>query len=202
MKLIKEFPKEFPVDQIIIGYDSARQLQRFCKNQAKKYPNSTMANLIAKIRKVHDRLHLKNHHENCRRGELDPDMHEEMKGVNTQVDEQFFSHLLQFVFTFRNTSATRAPLWILLIQHQWNLKKESKLNNSIPSKEQLKLVPSLKSHKVFYCAKRPISEKSCTLIKTMYSKLKNRLLKPWSVSSISQKSFTKRKSLTDALIND
>ena len=101
VKLFKQFPKEFPIDKVIIGYDSACQLQRFCKSQAKKYPNSPVANLVAKIRKVHDRSHLKNHHENCWRGELDPDMYEEMNGVTTQVAEQFFSHLLQFVYAFR-----------------------------------------------------------------------------------------------------
>ena len=118
VKLQNDFPKAFPLHGLFIGYDNACQLKQFCDNQAKRYPNSVVAVLIAKIRKVHDRLHLKNHHEHCRKGELDPDMYKELDGVNTEVAEQFFSHLLHFVFTFRNTSTVRAPLWMMLILYQ------------------------------------------------------------------------------------
>ena len=133
IKLITDFPTAFALDELIVGYDNACQLKQFCDNQAKRYPKSKVAELIANLRKVHDRLHIRNHHEECRKGELDPDKYRELDGVNTQVAEQFFSHLLNFVCTFRNTSTIRAPLWILLILHNWNLKKEQKLNNTVPS---------------------------------------------------------------------
>ena len=64
-----------------------------------------IAKMISQIRKVHDRLHLQNHLDECKMGELNPDRYDELKNVNTQVAEQFFSHLLRFVKTFRNTSA-------------------------------------------------------------------------------------------------
>ena len=93
-----------------MGYDSACKLKQYCDNQALRYPRSRVAKYISNMRKVHDRLHLQNHREDCKKGDLNPDKYEELNGVNTQVAEQFFSHLLNFVFIFRNTNAVRAPL--------------------------------------------------------------------------------------------
>ena len=150
MKLLRDFPSNFePIAKYFVGYDNACQLKPFCDNQAERYPNSEIVSAISKIQKVHDRLHLNNHSELCRKGELNPDKYKALNGVNTQVAEQFFSHLLKFVFTFRNTSSIRAQIWILLIIHQWNLKKEVKLNNTIPTKQQIRKVPMLKDVNVF-----------------------------------------------------
>ena len=107
---MQKFPQQFePVESILLGYDNACQLSKFFANQRKRFPHSPTAMLVDKIQKIHDRLHLKNHHESCRKGTLDPDVHVSMKGVNTECAEQFFSHLLRFVFTFKNSSMLRAP---------------------------------------------------------------------------------------------
>ena len=180
MKLMKEFPREFePLGEHIIGYDSACTLKQYCDNQALRYPHSPIAKKIANIRKVHDRLHLQNHHDDCKSGALDPDKYEELNGVNTEVAEQFFSHLLNFVFMFRNTSAIRAPLWILLITHQWNLRKVAKINNSKPSKEQVRLIANLKNIKMFKCSKRAVSIMSEARLVALHKVVKNKLLLSW-----------------------
>ena len=147
--------------------------------QAARYPNSTIAKQISEIRKVHDRFHLQNHLDVCKMGELNPDRYAELKNVNTEVAEQFFSHLLRFVHTFRNTSAIRAPIWILLIVHQWNLKKEVKLNNSLPTKTQIKNDPSLGHIKSFRTWEIPSSKRSKHRLTNMKNEFKDKLLKPW-----------------------
>ena len=79
-------------------------------NQAERYPFSIEAASLAEMKKVHDRLHLRNHHVTCREGELDPDFYPELKGVNTEVAEQYFSHLLKFTKLFKNTTPARAKV--------------------------------------------------------------------------------------------
>ena len=105
IKLIDEFPENFkPVEKIFIGYDSACMLNKYFDNQARKYPNSRIIKIAADLKKVHDRLHLRNHHPDCQNGELDPDNYENLKGVNTECAEQYFAHSLKFVMIFRTTS--------------------------------------------------------------------------------------------------
>ena len=182
---MRDFPSKFePIGKYFIGYDNACQLKPFCDNQAVRYPNSPIPAAISKIRKVHDRLHIRNHNELCKKGELNPDKYEELNGVNTQVAEQFFSHLLKFVFTFRNTSSIRAQIWILLIIHQWNLKKEVKLNNTIPTKQQILKVSMLKDVNVFKTWHVSVSKKSKKRINMISDKLKLKLLKPWGGSKL------------------
>ena len=136
--LIDKFPDKFkPLDDIFIGYDSACMLKRYCDNQAKIYPNSPIVRTIANLRKVHDRLHLRNHHPDCQQGELDPDKYGSLKGVNTECAEQYFARLLKFVTLFKNTSLARAPIWLMIIQHEWNVCKEARINNSAPSKKMV-----------------------------------------------------------------
>ena len=103
-----------------------------------------------------------------------------LNGVNTQVADQFFSHLLNFVCTFRNTSGIRAPIWIFLIIHQWNVKKEAKLNNSIPNAQQLIRNPKLNDAMVFQSGRRPLSCKSKKRFRLLVDECKANLLKPWS----------------------
>ena len=128
---------------------------------------------------MHDRLHLQNHQESCRKSALNPDLYEELNGVNTEVAEQFFSHLLNFVKLFTNTCSVRAKIWIILIFHQWNLKKELKINNSAPSPEQLKKIPQLKNVKRYKGGTRKISDKSEKKRSELFCKIKANLLKPW-----------------------
>ena len=124
-------------------------INKYCENQAKRYPNSPIINIISKLRKVHDRLHLRKHHPDCQNGELDPNKYEILKGVNTECAEQYFAHLLKFVLLFKNTRLTRAPIWLMIIQHQWNIRKEARLINSAPSKKMVDELPSLRFVKGF-----------------------------------------------------
>ena len=150
VNLIGCFPDKFkPVECIFIGYDSACMLRRYCDNQAKRYPKPPVIDLISKLRKVHDRLHVKNHHPDCQEGELDPRKYDSLIGVNTESAEQYFAHLLKFVTLFKNTSSVRALIWLLIIQHNWNLRKEARINNSAPSKDMISELPDLKSLKSF-----------------------------------------------------
>ena len=76
-KLVRDFPSQFePLDSYFIGYDNACKLKAHCDIQAQQYSNSDIADIISKIKKVHDRLHIKNHREQCRKGELNPDKYE------------------------------------------------------------------------------------------------------------------------------
>ena len=194
VRLIGEFPKVFkPLDQHILGYDSACLLKKYCDNQFKKFSNSRLARIISEIRKVHDRLHLQNHSDGCKTSELNPDKYEELNAVNTQVAEQFFAFLLKFVVTFRNTSAIRAPVWISLIQHQWNLKKEAKINNSLPTKKQMKQKRNVNLTNGFICSRRPVSEKSKARLVALHGKLRRRLLEQWCGQEHCQRSTLKRK---------
>ena len=200
VRLVRDFPSQFePCDKYFIGYDSACKLKTYCDNQAQRYPNSNIAKIISEIKKVHDRFHIQNHREQCRNGELNPDKYEILKGVNTEVAEQFFSHLLKFVCTFRNTNAIRAPIWILLIIHQWNLKKEAKLNNSLPNAQQLVSNPKLNQEKKFYSCRRLLSNKSKNRFNLLVDECRAKLLKPWSLEGMEvqqravQRRFNKRK---------
>ena len=145
MKILQEFPNVFqPLDECFVGYDSACILKAYCDYNAARYPNLPIAKLIADIKKVHDRLYIQNHHPLCKMGQLDPDKYDALDVVNTQVAEQFLLHLLIFIYTFRNTSALRAQLWLYLILHNWNIiKKECRLSYSVPSSDQKKKLPYL-----------------------------------------------------------
>ena len=138
-------------------------------------------------------MQLQNHNEECKTGELNPDKHEELKAVNTQVAEQFFAFLLKFVATFRNTSAIRAPVWIYLIQHQWNLKKEANINNTRPTKVKIEKRPELELLPGSQCNRLPVSAKSIARLRDLRGKLSRRLLKPWCAVQLSQRSTLKRK---------
>ena len=59
--LAQKFPKQFTPCSFL-GYDNACNLARFFRNQAERYPESAMAEALSKLKKVHDRLHLRNHH--------------------------------------------------------------------------------------------------------------------------------------------
>ena len=181
INLVVEFPNKFkPCEKIFIGYDSACMLKNYCDNQAKRYPNSRIIGTIADLRKVHDRLHVKNHHPDCQNGELNPDKHEILKGVNTESAEQYFAHLLKFVTLFKNTSSTRAPIWLMVIQHQWNIRKEARLNNSAPSKKMVCDLPLLKFVKAFKTKVKCISEKTKKQLLSMETEVRLKLLEPWA----------------------
>ena len=172
--------KEYQMDPI---------LEKHCNQQAVRYPNSQIATANSKMRKVHDRLHLRNHQEECRKGDLNPDKYEILNGVNTQVAEQFFSHLLKFVVTFRNTNSIRAPIWISLILHQWNVRKEVKLTNSIPTKKHMENVPICNRVKFFKTWKNNVSGKSKKRLKSLTDELRIQLIRPWTprVSTLNNK---------------
>ena len=131
------------------------------------------------MKKVHDRLHLKDHQKSCREGDLNPDLYIELKSVNTEVAEQFFAHLLNFVKLFKNSNLARAKTWMLLIVHLWNKKKMVKINNSTPSIDQLKKIPNLKTVKRYKCFSRSISVKSQKKKDSLFSQLMSKSLKPW-----------------------
>ena len=98
------------------------------------YCKETVA--LAEIQKVHDRLHLKNYNNiNCRIGAFNPDCHDDLKAVKTEVAEQFFSYLLNFVQLFKNATPKTVKIWMLLIVNHWNLKKMVKINNSVSTAE-------------------------------------------------------------------
>ena len=180
VNLIHEFPNKFkPLENIFIGYDSACMFKRYCDSQAKKFPNSPIIDIISKLRKVHDRLHFRNHHPECRNGELDPDKYECLKGVNTECAEQYFAHLLKFVILFKNTSLTRAPIWLMIIQHQWNLRKEARLKNSAPSKKMMQELPSLRFVKGFKTVLKGTSRRTNTKLSALQSEVLKELSKPW-----------------------
>ena len=108
--LVENFHEQFvPIEKMFLGYDNECNLNAFWENQAKQFPHSPVATVVDNIKKVHDRLRVKNDKPSWQRGKLNPDNYPEMTGVNTECAEQFFAHLLCFVFTFKNTSMLRAP---------------------------------------------------------------------------------------------
>ena len=110
-----------------------------------------------------------------------------MKCVNTECAEQFFSHLLSFVHTFRNSSMLRAPFWLLLIVHQQNLKKECKINNSAPTNEQIKELPHLAKLRYFSCKRRCVSIRSKETMRRLESTFRRRLLGCWSAPKLNSR---------------
>ena len=115
-------------------------------------------------------------------GQLDPDKYDALDVVNTQVAEQFLLHLLIFVYTFRNTSALRAHLWLYLILHNWNIiKKECRLCNSVPSNDQKKKLPYLYNVKVLKCRLSDMSERSRKRIEMLIGGFKFKPLKDWLI---------------------
>ena len=180
VKLIDKFPNKFkPLEDVFIGYDCACMQKRFCDNQVRKYPESPILRLISKLRKVHDRLHVKNHSKECQDGELNPNKYDSLKGVNTECAEQYFAHLLKFAILFKNTSSTRALVWLLIIQHGWNVRKGARINNSSPSKKMVSELSYLRCVKAFKTGERSLSEETKKQFFSMETEVRAKLLEKW-----------------------
>ena len=68
----------------------------------------------------------------------------------------------------------------MVIQHQWNIRKEARLNNSSPSKKMVCDLPLLKFVKAFKTKVKCISEKTKKQLLTMETEIRMKLLKPWA----------------------
>ena len=159
-------------------------LKIFSDNQVRKYPESPILRLISKLRKVHDRLHIKNHRKECQDGELNPNKYDSLKGVNTECAEQYFAHLLKFAILFKNTSSTRALVWLLIIQHGWNVRKEARINNSSPSKKMVSELLYLRCVKAFKTGERSLSEETKKQIFSMETEVRAKLLEKWFLKKV------------------
>ena len=102
-----------------------------------------------------------------------------MKGVNTECAEQYFAHLLKFAILFRNTSSTRALIWLLIIQHGWNVRKEARINNPAPSKKMVSELSYLRRVKAFKTGERSLSEETKKQFFAMETEVRAKLLQKW-----------------------
>ena len=125
------------------------------------------------------RLETSNHHPDYLNGELDPNKHGILNGVTTESAELYFAHLLKFVMLFKNTSLARASIWLIVIHHQWNVRKEARLNNSSPSKMMVGELPLLRFANDFKTKVKCVSEKTRKQLLTMKTEISMKLLKPW-----------------------
>ncbi len=103
-------------------YDDACHLVRFIKNP--KRPNSTSASLyLLALVIVLDRMHFENHTDPWCVENLDPDLCEFFKGINTEACEQEFSWLCNYKHSTRHMNFPRFNLFLLTLCDLSNEKK-------------------------------------------------------------------------------
>ena len=93
-----------------------------------------------------------------------------------------FRSLAEVVTLFKNTSLARAPIWLMIIQHEWNVRKEARINNSAPSKKMVNELPQLRFVKAFQTQVKLVCDNTKKQLTAMETELRRKLLQPFGLS--------------------